>query len=161
MSKSRSYHILLVTFLFYTTIHSLEFLLIGDYGWTPDMTDPNLNFDAINQYASEGNNFDFIMTTGDNIYANQSNESYPTMEEADMVMKLFSTRQYLKDKEIWPVRGNHDCYAVDSMFEVNLSKKYPNWKMPALYHEKLYDLGHGKKLGVLYVDSCLAICSTY
>lgn len=57
------------------------------------------------------------------------------------------------------MRGNHDCYALDPYFEVNLTKRYPTWNMPALYHEKLFDLGHGKKLGVLFMDTCLAICA--
>lgn len=33
--------------------------------------------------------------------------------------------------------------------------------MPDLYYSKLFDIGNGKKLGVLFVDTCLAICSSY
>jgi hypothetical protein len=140
----------------------VDFLLIGDYGWTPDLTEPKLNFNAMNAYVgnltNKGGKIDFIMTTGDNLYV--KNESYPTEAEADDMMHLFLDRPNLKNLEIWPVLGNHDCYAVDRYFEVNLTKKYPTWKFPSLYYEKQYDLGHGKKFGVLYVDSCLSICST-
>lgn len=34
-----------------TLASCLDFLLIGDFGWTQDMTEPNLNFDAINAYV--------------------------------------------------------------------------------------------------------------
>ena len=30
---------------------ALDILLVGDFGWTPDMSDPNKNFDAINAYV--------------------------------------------------------------------------------------------------------------
>jgi len=59
------------------------------------------------------------MTTGDNIYV--KNETNPTLAEADLMMSLFLTRNNLKDLNIWPVRGNHDCYAKDAYFEVNLT----------------------------------------
>lgn len=144
-------------------MRSLDILLIGDYGWTLDMTDPNHNFDAINSYVgnltSQGGKIDFIMTTGDNIYVR--NESYPSLSEADLMMTLFQKRANLKDLTIYPIRGNHDCYAKDPYFEVNLTKRYSNWEMPSLYYERLFDIGGNKKLGVLFVDTCLAICGNY
>jgi len=97
------------------------------------------------------------MTTGDNIYVR--NEQHPTLEEADLMMGLFTSREHLKDLNIWAIRGNHDCYALDAYFEVNLTKRYPTWKMPDLYYNKTFDLGNGKKYGVLFVDTCLAICA--
>ena len=52
----------------------------GDFGWTPDMSDPIKNFDAINSYVGnwtqKGGKIDFFMTAGDNIYV--KNEEYPT-----------------------------------------------------------------------------------
>ena len=137
----------------------LNFLVIGDYGWTPNMTDPNLNFDALNSYVGNLTKpVDFILTTGDNLYV--TNESYPTDADADLMMSLFLTRSNLKNLDIWPVLGNHDCYALDRYFEVNLTKRYPTWHMPSLYFEKTFDLGHGKKFGLLFIDSCLSICSS-
>lgn len=67
----------------------------------------------------------------------------------------------MKDLTIFPIRGNHDCYAIDPYFEVNLTKRYSNWQMPSLYYKKLFDIGGKKKLGVLFVDTCLAICANY
>ena len=58
------------------------------------------------------------------------------------------------------MRGNHDCY-FDINKEVELGKRYPNWNMPDLYYSKLFDIGNNKKFGVLFVDSCLALCSNY
>jgi hypothetical protein len=74
-------------------------------------------------------------------------------------MQLFLNRTYLKDLDIWAIRGNHDCYAIDHFFEVNLTKRYPTWKMPYLYYNKTFDLGNGKKYLSLFVDSCFAICA--
>ena len=67
----------------------VDFILVGDFGWTQNMTDPNLNFDAINAYVGNqtstlGTIFDFIMTSGDNLYV--KNETYPTDAEADLMM---------------------------------------------------------------------------
>ena len=144
---------------FGATAWGLNFLVIGDYGWIRNMTEPELNFDAINAYVGNlSTPVDFILTTGDNIYA--IDELHPTDAEADTMMNLFLKRPNLKNLPIWPVLGNHDCYALDRYFEVNLSKRYPTWNMPDLYHAKTYDLGHGKKFGLLFIDSCLAICST-
>ncbi len=142
-----------------SAVRALNILVIGDYGWTRNMTDPDLNFDALNAYVGNlSTPVDFILTTGDNLYV--LNEEHPTDAEADLMMSLFSTRPHLKDLEIWPVLGNHDCYALDRYFQVKLAQRYPTWHMPNIYHAKTYYLGHGKKFGLAYVDSCLAICSS-
>jgi hypothetical protein len=62
--------------------------------------------------------------------------------------------------DIFPVRGNHDC-VFDWQKEIDLSKRYPKWKMPTLYYKKEIDVGNGKKLGILHIDSCLMLCSSY
>lgn len=33
--------------------------------------------------------------------------------------------------------------------------------MPNLYYKQEYDMGNGKKFGMLYVDSCLMLCSNF
>ena len=126
------------------------------------MTDPNLNFDAINAYVGnwtkvKGGKIDMFMTTGDNIYIRD--EPHPKDEDADKMMSLFLTRPYLKDLNVWAIRGNHDCYALDAYFQVNLTKRYPTWKMPDLWYNKTFELGNGKKLLMLFVDTCLAVCA--
>ena len=35
------------------------------------------------------------------------------------------------------------------------------WKMPDLYYSRLFDIGNGKKLGVIFIDTCLALCANY
>ncbi len=46
--------------------------MVGDFGWTMDMKNSHLNFDAINAYVgnlkSKGEKIDFMMSMGDNIY---------------------------------------------------------------------------------------------
>lgn len=33
--------------------------------------------------------------------------------------------------------------------------------MPSLFYDKLFDIGNGKKFGVLFIDSCFLLCSNY
>ena len=47
------------------------------------------------------------------------------------------------------------------MAEPKLSSKYPTWVMPGLWYEQQIQIGpNGEKMGLLHVDSCLAICAT-
>jgi hypothetical protein len=98
------------------------------------------------------------MTMGDNIY--MQNETHPTQEDIDTVMALFN-KTHIKDLKIWAIRGNHDCKTVDPYFEINITKRYPNWQMPNFYYPKLFDVGNGKKFGALFIDTCLALCSNF
>jgi hypothetical protein len=52
------------------------------------------------------------------------------------MMNLFLERKHISNLPIYPVRGNHDCYFNESDVMVDLSKKYPTWKMDSLYYEK-------------------------
>ncbi|CDW81744.1 acid phosphatase [Stylonychia lemnae] len=141
----------------------LDFFMVGDYGWVRNMTPAYLTFDKMNEIAGNKsdprNDIDFFLTMGDNLYS--MNSTNPSDEDFDIMMSLFYKRDNLKDKNIYAVRGNHECYFEDDMIEVNLTKKYPNWQMPNLYYSKLFDIGNGKKLGIIFVDSCLALCSNY
>ena len=75
-------------------------------------------------------------------------------------MRFFLDRDNIKDKTIYAVRGNHDCY-FDLYRELELPKTYPKWFMPDLYYSRKFDIGEGKYLGVIFVDSCFALCSNY
>ena len=102
------------------------------------------------------------MSMGDNMYI--ANESYPSQQDVDLMMSLFVNRTHLKDLYIYAIRGNHDCGSVDPYFQVNITKRYPTWRMPDLYYSKLFDVGgspSGKKFGALFVDTCLALCSNF
>jgi hypothetical protein len=78
------------------------------------------------------------------------------------MMGLFTQRHSISKLPIYPVRGNHECFYDDALAEVKLSKKYPNWKMDANWFEKTFQLNSkGEKLGMIGVDSCLAVCSAY
>jgi hypothetical protein len=75
------------------------------------------------------------------------------------MMNLFLTRDSIKDLPIYPVRGNHDCMFRSMNVEVELSKKYPTWKMDNLYYSKTFEIGpNGEKFALLAVDSCLLLC---
>ena len=78
-----------------------------------------------NAKAGSPEDFDFFITTGDNVYPLVPEE--PTQDEFDKVINLFLNRDHIKNLPIYPVRGNHDCYFNDNWFEMNQSKKYPNW----------------------------------
>lgn len=136
--------------------------MVGDFGWTFNMTNSHLNFDVVNafvgNFTSKGGKIEFMMSMGDNMYL--KNELYPTEEDVDTVMSLFN-KTHIKDLSIWAIRGNHDCTSADPYFQTKITQRYPTWKMPELYYSKLFDIGNGKKLGTIFVDTCLAICANY
>ena len=140
----------------------LDFFMVGDYGYAQNMGASFMTFNKMNEIINDKsdprNSIDFIMTMGDNLYPRV--DTAPTDDEFAQMMNLFNDKENLKSFPIYPVRGNHDCY-FDINRELKLSQEYPNWKIPSLYYEKLFDIGNGKKFGVLFVDSCLAICSNY
>jgi len=66
------------------------------------------------------------------------------------MMGLFLERDSLKDLDIYPVRGNHDCYFSDMDVEIRLSERYPTWKFENHYYEKQFTIGeNGEKLALL------------
>jgi len=84
-------------------------------------------FDAINKmkkkaHPGSAEDFDFFITTGDNIYP-RIDKKPMTMEFATM-MGLFK-RESIKELPIYPVRGSQDCKFKDQEAEIKLSKKYP------------------------------------
>ena len=85
-----------------------------------------------NKGSSE--DFDFFTTVGDNLYPHEAGS--PTEQELTDMMNLFLERKHISNLPIYPVRGNHDCYFNESDVMVDLSKKYPTWKMDSLYYEK-------------------------
>ena len=100
---------------------------------------------------------DFMIVAGDNIYA--ADPLNPTDEEFDQVLSLFQL-EHLKNLKAYAIRGNHDCeFAWDR--EIKLSEKYSNWYFPSLYYKNEFDIGGGKKFGLMNIDSCLLLCSTY
>ena len=75
------------------------------------------------------------------------------------MMELFTTRDSIKDLNIYPVRGNHDCMFKDMQAEIKLQEKYPTWKFDSLYYEKQFEVGpDGEKFALLQVDSCFMLC---
>ena len=91
--------------------------MVGDFGWTFNITEPDQNFIGLNYYVrnltAKGEKIAFLMSMGDNKYL--KNESYPTEQDVDTIMSLFN-KSHLKDLDIWAIRGNHDCVAVDQYF---------------------------------------------
>lgn len=136
--------------------------MVGDFGWTFNMTNTQLDFDGINAYVgnltAKGGKINFFMTMGDNMYI--ENEEYPTDADVDTMMSPFQ-KPHIKDLLIYAIRGNHDCTTKDPYFQVNITKRYPTWRMPELYYARTFDIGNGKKLGSLFVDTCLALCSNF
>ena len=63
---------------------SVDFFVVGDYGWVRDLTDTNSVFDAIDKVIGQAvpggfDDADFIATVGDNLYPIVETE--PTPEE--------------------------------------------------------------------------------
>jgi hypothetical protein len=97
------------------------------------------------------------MTAGDNLYPVIPDS--PTDEEFELMLSLFKY-PYLNDLTVNAVRGNHDC-VFDWQKELELTNVYDKWHMPSLFYKEEYDIGDGKKMGVLYIDSCFLLCSNY
>lgn len=75
------------------------------------------------------------------------------------MMQLFQ-KDSIKDIPIHPIRGESD-FNFDWNLEVDLSKKYSNWKMDDLYYKEEYDIGNNNKMAVIFVDTNLLLCSNY
>ena len=67
----------------------------------------------------------------------------------------------MKDLDIYAVRGNHECRTDELDLELELTKDFTTWKMREYYYKKEIDIGNGKKLGLLFIDSCYMLCSSY
>ena len=117
----------------------ISFVVVGDYGVMSDLTRANAVFDAISKMKEQAESgsaedFDFFVTTGDNIYA--SDETNPSESELKLMMDLFTTRAPIADLQIYPVRGNHEGYWANENVLVNLKDSYPTWNMPSNFYEK-------------------------
>lgn len=150
-----------VLFTISSAKEGLDVFLVGDFGQVVDLSIAERTFNSMNDIVKEAktpeDNIDYIFTMGDNIYP--AKPTAPTDDEFELMMSLFN-KSHLDNKTIYPIRGNHDC-RFDINRELELAKQYPKWNMKSLYYEKLFDIGNGKKFGVLFVDSCLVICSNF
>lgn len=142
----------------------IDFLMVGDYGWTYDMNNTHHVFNGMSKLIKQHLNgdrddIDFIATMGDNVYLWTTD---PPDEAFDTMMSAFD-KDYLRDLPIYAVRGNHDCTYTDMYIEVNLTKRYPNWHMPDLFYAQEFNLNPSgsKKFGLMHVDSCLLSCTNY
>lgn len=129
-----------------------------------DLERANHVFDAINHVkrnaeADSPEDFDFFLTAGDNIYPFVANK--PMSFEFGRMMNLFN-RDAIKDLPIYPIRGNHDCLFADGDAELDLAKKYPNWKFDEYYYQTEFEVSpEGEKMALMHVDSCYLLCATY
>lgn len=89
-------------------------MVIGNYGIINNSKKSKKVFDAIDNFkknatltSSPSDDFDFIVTTGDNIYPSVADS--PTFLELNHMQNLFESRQNLRSIPIYPVRGNHDA----------------------------------------------------
>ena len=78
----------------------ISFVVVGDFANIKDMSLANQVFDGIEQLkstAEEGSaeDFDFFITTGDNIYPAKATSPYD--DEFQQMMDLFLTRDSIKD----------------------------------------------------------------
>ena len=143
--------------------NGISFVVVGDFGWADDnFRTANTVFDHINEMKQNAEldtieDFDFFVTTGDNLYPKTPAE--PTQEELDTMVELFEKREAISDLPIYPVRGNHDCYFKDQRAEIELNRRHPTWKMTDHYYEKSFKVGlNGEKFSLLQLDSCYLLC---
>jgi tartrate-resistant acid phosphatase type 5 len=125
------------------------------------MSPAELTFNKMNEIIAKASdprdNIDFFITVGDNLYP--VNATNPVDSEWDIMLSLFQ-KPNLTDLPVYAIRGNHDCL-FDWKLELELAQKYKKWYMPSLYYKKEFEIGNGKKFGVVFTDSCLMLCSNF
>ena len=142
----------------------ISFVVVGDMAEIQNMAPANAVFDSINSMkknAAKGSpeDFEFFITTGDNLYP--LDEQEPTSSEFGALLNLFTTREAIKDIPVHPVRGNHDCYFNDMDAEIHLNATWDKWDMPANFYHKTFVLDDlGSKFSILALDSCFYLCET-
>ena len=122
----------------------ISFVVVGDYANIKDMSISNLVFDGIeslklNADPESAEDFDFFITVGDNIYPEKSTSPYDY--EFAQMMDLYLTRDSIKDLQIYPVRGNHECRFQDQYELMKLDSLYETWNMPKNYNERTFEIG--------------------
>lgn len=142
----------------------ISFVVIGDWGSMSNLDVArevfkdinNLKRDAVQGSAED---FDFMITVGDNIYPEDGQN--PTDDEFKAMLDLIRTREHLKDLEVYPVRGNHDCYFDPMNEEMKLKSQMPTWEMPANFYTKNWTLNEqGDMFALMAFDSCFYLCET-
>lgn len=137
----------------------LEFAVIGDHGDINNMRNADINFDGMNAlFGTDEVNPEFFVALGDNIYDNgMSSIDDPAFYS---MMDLFESRDNLKDLEIYPVLGNHDCRgSVKAMLDA--SKLDNKWEIHSRYYSHSYDIDKsrpGDELGIVFLDGCQLCC---
>ena len=136
--------------------------MIGNYGIS-NHSKSNYIFDTINQFKSNAvsnsntqDDFDFIVTTGDNIYP--SVQDSPTFLEFNKIQNLFESRTFLRNVPIYPVRGNHDA-EFDKKYELEIKNQFKDWQMESVYYQSEFSVGpNGEKMMILHIDSPYLFC---
>ena len=142
--------------------HGKSFVVVGGFGNMKDLNRTNHVFDAINLMKKNAKknspqDFDFFVTTGDNL--KPADRVKPTEDEMNKMMDLFKKRDAIKDIDIYPVRGNHGARFADQEAWVKFSEKHENWKMPGLYYSSSFHISNeGHKMSMLHLDSNYLLC---
>jgi hypothetical protein len=129
-----------------------SFIGIGDWGGAATTDEYKKNQYAVaNQMALTIKNTDaqFIVNTGDNFYwcGLQNTSDFQVQETFVQPYKDIS-----KDIPWYSILGNHE-YAYDVDSQVDLTNILPNWYMPARYYSVRRELGQGKYMTLIALDS--------
>ncbi|CAG9336210.1 unnamed protein product [Blepharisma stoltei] len=95
-----------------------------------------------------------VISVGDNIY-NQPEGSFDN-RNFKLMHEIFDQGS-ISMKPWYVVLGNHDCMS-DISDELDMTKLYPNWNMPAPYWNTTVSIGNDMKLGLIYLNSCEIAC---
>ena len=115
---------------------------------------------------NQSESFDAIFALGDNMYAKSL--FYPTQEEKQTLMNLFSKRDMLSTLPIYHVRGNHDFHFTYEDYQ-DFSRYHRNWLSLNKWYFKTFDLnsnnkndnassGDQKKALVIFLDTTIVSC---
>jgi Calcineurin-like phosphoesterase len=134
----------------------LRFHVIGDFGDLAaddpiNNTDPVIFVSDIMQRNAKERPISMIISVGDNTY----NHAYAYFDQTayNLMYNVFD-KPTLQGKPWYLVLGNHDC-EIDPMFEVEATKLYPMWNMPARYYNFSYPIDSGYYIGLTFLDGCI------
>lgn len=127
--------------------NSLNFLLIGDFGYYGQFNQKNVATQMGKAAAKIGS--EFVISAGDNFYPNgvQSTTDYSWIASFENIYTDYSLQNN------WFVTlGNHD-YRGNIQAEIDYSAKSRRWQMPSTYFKKEFNLKDGNKVLVLFMDT--------
>jgi tartrate-resistant acid phosphatase type 5 len=135
--------------------HSLNFLLLGDFGRYGQFYQKEVATQMGKAAATIES--DFVISVGDNFYPNgvRSTQDYSWIASYENIYTAYSLQT-----DWFVALGNHD-HRGNIQAEIDYSRISRRWNMPSTYYKKTFNLEDGNKVLVLVMDTSPFIDSYY